>query len=58
MKVLLNPCVRDRNEIMSKTENQHSFDFLYVDCRLKDYIVSSISPELLMQYKNMEIYRV
>ena len=54
MKVLLNPCVRDRNEIMSKTENQHSFDFLYVDCRLKDYIVSSIGPELLMQYKGVK----
>ena len=34
MKVLLNPCVRDKNEIMSKIENQYSFDFLYVDCRL------------------------
>ena len=54
MKVLLTPCVRDRNEIMSKTENQHSFDFLYVDCRLKDYIVSSIGPELLMQYKGVK----
>ena len=54
MKVLLNPCVRDRNEIMSKTENQHLFDFLYVDCRLKDYIVSSIGPELLMQYKGVK----
>ena len=54
MKVLLTPCVRDRNEIMSKTENQHSFDFLYVDCRLKDYIVSSFGPELLMQYKGVK----
>ena len=54
MKVLLTPCVRDRNEIMSKTENQHSFDFLYADCRLKDYIVSSFGPELLMQYKGVK----
>ena len=54
MKVLLTPCVRDRNEIMSKTENQHSFNFLYVDCRLKDYIVSSFGPELLMQYKGVK----
>ena len=54
MKVLLNPCVRDRNKIMSKTENQQLFDFLYVDCRLKDYIVSSIGPELLMQYKGVK----
>ena len=54
MKVLLTPCVRDRNEIMSKTENQHSFDFLYVDCSLKDYVVSSFGPELLMQYKGVK----
>ena len=54
MKVLLNPCVRDRNEIMSKTENQQLFDFLYVDCRLKDYIVNSFGPELLMQYKGIK----
>lgn len=54
MKVLLNPCVRDKNEIMSKIENQYSFDFLYVDCRLKDYIVNSFGPELLMQYKGVK----
>ena len=55
MKDLLNPCIRDRNEIMSKTENQHAFNFLYTDCNLKDYIVSSFGPELLMQYKRVKL---
>lgn len=55
MKDLLNPCIRDRNEIMSKTENQHAFNFLYTDCNLKDYIISSFGPELLMQYKRVKL---
>ena len=55
MKVLLNPGVRDRNEIMSKTENQHAFDFLYADCNLKDHIVSGFGPELLLQYKRVNL---
>ena len=54
MKDLLNPCIRDRNEIMSKTETQHAFDFLYADCNIKDHIVSSFGPELLMQYKRVK----
>ena len=54
MKDLLNPCIRDRNEIMCKTENQHAFDFLYADCNLKDHIASNFGPELLMKYKRIK----
>ena len=54
MKDLLNPCIRDRNEIMCKTEHQHAFDFLYADCNLKDHIASNFGPELLMKYKRIK----
>ena len=35
---------------MNQTENYKSFDFLYSDCKLKNHIVNSFGPELLIQY--------
>ena len=45
-----NQCIISKKEIMNQTENYKSFDFLYSDCKLKNHIVNSFGPELLIQY--------
>ena len=50
-----NQCIISKKEIMNQVENYKSFDFLYSDCKLKNHIVNSFGPELLIQYGRQKL---
>ena len=49
-----NQCIISKKEIMNRIENYKSFDFLYSDCKIKNHILNSVGPELLIQYERLK----